>query len=352
MSLSIGLVGLPNAGKSTLFNALTQRNVLVADYPFATIKPNLGVMPLIDERLEQLAEKFKSSRIVFANVNFVDIAGLVKNAHLGEGLGNQFLSHIRQSQAIALVTGCFGEEVDYNNNLSIIQTELLLADWQTLDNQKQKLTKIARHDDEAAQTLKIIQKALTDIDEGLLLNLSPHQQEYYQTLTYLNLLTLKSFIYVFNLADKDLKNQSLKDKLIKLVGRSPCLFLSAQLENELSRLTSQERKLFLDEYNLPRSGVDDLAHLGIKILSLQTFLTAGPKEVRAWLITKNCLAPKAAKTIHEDMQKGFIAAEIISFSDLKNYPSWSAAKAAGLCRVEGKNYRLQPDDVVNFKFNV
>lgn len=351
MSLNIGLVGLPNVGKSTLFNALTKQNVLVADYPFATIEPNLGIVPLPDDRVEQLAQIFNSSKVLPATVSFVDIAGLVKGASQGEGLGNKFLSHIRQSSVIAQVIGAFRQSEDAANEIKVIQTELLLADHQTLITQLEKLKKPARSDPQIADLVHFIKLALEDIDNEILLSLSPHKKEYEQKFIQFSLLTLKPFIYIFNLSDDDLKNSKLKAELNQLV-EGHCLFLSARLELELSQLNTQDLNLFLSEYGLQQSGIGQLASLSFEILNLQTFLTAGDKETKAWVIPKNCLAPLAAGVIHSDMQRGFIAAEIVNFNDLKRLKSWSKARQDGVCRTEGKNYQMQDGDVVEFKFNV
>ena len=352
MALSIGLVGLPNVGKSTLFNALTQQNVLVADYPFATIEPNLGIIPLPDKRIYELSQIFKSLKTIPATVSFTDIAGLVKGASDGEGLGNKFLSHIRQTRVIAQVIGTFRSQTDALENIKIIKTELLLADWQTLNQQLEKLPRLAKGDPQAAALVKTMQIASQELDSEILLNQSEYRDEYEQKLAHLNLLTLKPFIYIFNLSDKDLKDEDLKSRLQQLIPDEKCLFLSAKLELELNQLDQPDLELFLKEYNLTQTGIEKLAALGFEVLELQTFLTAGEKESKAWVIPKNCLAPQAAGTIHSDMERGFIAAEIVSFNDLKHLQSWHAARTVGLCRTEGKNYQMRDGDVVEFKFNV
>ena len=350
MSLSIGLVGLPNVGKSTLFNALTRQNVLVADYPFATIEPNLGIVPLPDGRVHRLGQVFNSAKTIPATVSFTDIAGLVEGASRGEGLGNKFLENIRQTGVIAQVIGTF-RSPDASEDIGIIGTELILADWQVLDGQAKKLRKPAKSDKRLAAQLACLEAALADLDAGCPLNRSKRRADYDQQLSAFNLLTLKPIVYVFNLAETDIGNQSLQDKLAASAGGA-CLFVSAKLELEISQLAGIERTDFLRAYGLERSGIEQLAAAGFDILGLQTFLTAGAKEARAWVIPKDCPAPQAAGTIHSDMEKGFIAAEIVSFEDLVQLGAWAAAKAAGLCRTEGKQYRMQDGDVVEFKFNV
>ena len=350
--LSIGLVGLPNAGKSTLFNALTQQNVLMASYPFATIKPNTGIMLLPDPRLAQLQTIFKSEKIIPANVTFIDIAGLVAGASKGEGLGNQFLSHIRETTVIAQIINAFDGIKDIPHNLEIIKTELLLADYEIISRQIQKIEKPARQDVQLKTLLQILQLAEKDINQNIPLDQSSEGSLYQEQLGFLQLLTLKPMIYVFNIAEEALQDQDLVAKLKEFVPGAPNIILSAKLELEISQLGSEEKNLFLQEYGLKISGLDQLVTIGFQLLKLQTFLTAGSKEVRAWTIAQDCLAPQAAGVIHSDMEKGFIAAEIINFDDLLKHQSWAAAKSAGVCRTEGKNYKMQMDDVVEFRFNV
>ena len=352
MTLSIGLIGLPNVGKSTLFNALTHQNVLVADYPFATIEPNLGIVPLPDRRIYQLASISESLKTIPATVSFTDIAGLVEGANKGEGLGNKFLSHIRQTKVIAHVVDAFREQAKALNEINVVRTELLLADWQTLDQQLEKLRKPAKNDPKIADIAATIKAALKEVDNEIVLSQSRFRKEYRQKLAHLNLLTLKPFIYIFNLAEKDLKNSSFQSSLSQLVSDAKHLFLSAKLELELSQLGNNDRTEFLSEYGLNESGIQRLAQLGFEILGLQTFLTTGAKETKAWVISKNCLAPQAAGIIHGDMERGFIAADIVNFRDFEKFKSWLAARAAGVCRTEGRNYLMQDGDVVEFKFNV
>ncbi len=352
MALSIGLIGLPNVGKSTLFNALTRQNVLMADYPFATIEPNLGLVPLPDERVWQLGAIFKSLKIIPAVVSFTDIAGLVRGASSGEGLGNKFLSHIRQTQVIAQVVDTFRNQQKVEQEMEIIETELLLADRQSLEQRLEKIGRAAKGDAQLAALAQTCRAALEEVDAGLTLNKSKQRSEFESSLSELNLLTLKPLIYIFNLGDGDLKNQALRQRLLALKPACSKILLNAKLELEINGLPQEERVDFLQEYGLQESGIDQLAKIGFQILNLQTFLTAGVKESRAWTIAKDCPAPEAAGVIHGDMQKGFIAADIVGFDDLKRLRSWQAAREAGLLRTEGKTYRMGDGDVVEFKFNL
>ncbi len=352
MSLSIGLVGLPNVGKSTLFNALTHQNALIADYPFTTIEPNLGIVALPDNRVNALAEIFKSLKTVPATVSFTDIAGLVEGASRGEGLGNKFLDHIRQTKVIAQIVGAFRSQAGALRDIEIVETELLLADWQMLDQKLQKIRKLAKGDKELAKLAGLIEKALEELDASRPLRHSQNEAAYAASLSSFNLLTLKPTIYVFNLAEADLNKTELRSQLAQAVPNARHLFLSAKLENELSQLGSEETELFLKEYDLQKRGIESLAEIGFETLGLQTFLTAGINEARAWIIPRNCPAPQAAGIIHSDMERGFIAADIVSFEDLKRLGSWAAARTAGVCRTEGKNYAMRDGDVAEFKFNV
>lgn len=348
MSAKIGLVGLPNAGKSTLFQALTKQAVLIADYPFATIEPNVGYRLIFDERLKRLQALYPQAKSLPAGLQIIDIAGLIAGASRGEGLGNQFLSHVRQTDMIAYVGGFFNKQRRGQNDLDIVLTELLLADWQVLDNHRQKISKIPAQ----RQVLEAVQQALDLIDQQIYLYESPLREKLSENLKHLNLLSLKPLLLVFNLLSSDLSNQELRQDSTKNYPNHPRIFLSAQLEDELGQLPDSEKHQFLKAYGMSVSGLDLLVQESLKLLKLQTFLTVGDKEIKAWLIQENCPAPQAAGVIHSDMARGFIAAEIISCSHLLKHGSWAAGKAAGQSRLEGKNYLMQPDDVADFKFNV
>jgi GTP-binding protein YchF len=357
-SLQIGIVGLPNVGKSTLFNALTDNNILAANYPFATIEPNTGIVPVPDERLQKLGEMYHTKKIVPATVTFVDIAGLVAGASKGEGLGNQFLSHIRSTNAIVQVVRAFKDdnvihvdnEIDPQKDIDVINTELVLADLQTVEKRLPKLEKEAKSNPkikpiqetlQRAQQLLNDNKPLSSVDD---LNLE-HMQD-------LHLLTAKPVIYLFNLDEAGLQDEAHKQKLAELVAPAPSLFICAQLESELRGLDESDAAEMLESYGQKESGLVQLIHSAYDVLGLQSYLTAGEQEVRAWTIKKGSTAPQAAGAIHGDFERGFIAAEIVDYNDLMAAGSEQAAKAAGKVRTEGKTYVMQPGDVVEFRFNV
>ncbi len=358
MALTIGIVGLPNAGKSTLFNALTKNDVLAANYPFATIEPNVGVVGVPDPRLHTLAKIFGSARELPATVEFVDIAGIVAGASQGEGLGNKFLSHIRESAAICQVTRVFRDEdvthvegkVDPASDISIIQTELILADLQTVEKAIPRLEKEAKGRKELLPAVAAAKEALAALEAGTPIIATDIDRELIRELM---LLTAKPYLYVFNCDADELGDDELKQRMSALVAPHEAIFLDAKFESELVELgDDEEARQMLAEMGVDEPGLDVLARVGFDTLGLQTYLTAGPKEARAWTIRKGATAPEAAGVIHTDFQKGFIKAEIVSFDDLVAAGSMAAAKAAGKVRMEGKDYVMVDGDVVEFRFNV
>lgn len=357
VALTIGIVGLPNVGKSTLFNALTKNTVLAANYPFATIEPNVGVVELPDERLGRLAEIFGSEKILPATVSFVDIAGIVKGASEGEGLGNQFLANIREADAIAQVVRGFNDpdvvhvdgSVSPASDMETINTELILADMQTLEKALPRYEKEVKHKKMDASVLTAAQEAKAVLDEGKLLSSTDIDLE---PIRELGLLSAKPFIYVFNVDEEVLGDQAKVDEMAALVAPAKAVFLDAKTESELIDLPADEAAELLASLGQEESGLDQLARIGFDTLGLQTYLTAGPKESRAWTIRKGWKAPQAAGVIHTDFERGFIKAEIVSFADLDAAGSMNDAKAAGKVRMEGKDYVMQDGDVVEFRFNV
>ncbi|USQ80975.1 redox-regulated ATPase YchF [Ornithinimicrobium faecis] len=361
MALSIGIVGLPNVGKSTLFNALTKNTVLAANYPFATIEPNVGVVPLADKRLDRLAEIFGSQRILPAPVSFVDIAGIVRGASEGEGLGNKFLANIREADAICQVVRAFVDDdvvhvdgkVSPQDDIETINTELVLADMQTLETaipRLEKEVKGKKTDKAVLDTALAAQKVLEagdtlfakGVEGGVDMDLARG----------LGLLTTKPFLYVFNLDEDGLTDTALHDELAALVAPAEAIYLNAKLEADLAELDEEEAAELLESVGVTEPGMLQLARVGFQNLGLQTYLTAGPKESRAWTIRKGSTAPQAAGVIHTDFQRGFIKAEVVSFEDLDAAGSMADARAAGKVRMEGKDYVMTDGDVVEFRFNV
>jgi len=360
VGLSIGIVGLPNVGKSTLFNALTRNEVLAANYPFATIDPNVGVVAVPDDRLPRLAALYDDAPVVPATVTFVDIAGIVRGASQGEGLGNKFLAAIRESDAICQVVRVFHDDdvihvdgrVDPAGDIGTVNTELILADLQTVENRLPKLAKEARATPELKATAEAVATAEKILNDGRTISSAAANGEVDPALlSDLHLLTAKPFIYVFNIDEASLADTELAAQLARDAAPANSIVLCAQIEAEVASLPVADAKELLESYGQDQSGLEQLVHVGFATLGLQTFLTAGPKEARAWTIHIGDTAPKAAGVIHTDFEKGFIKAEVVSFADLMETGSVAAARAAGKARMEGKDYVMHDGDVVEFRFS-
>ena len=358
MSLSIGIVGLPNVGKSTLFNALTNNNILAANYPFATIEPNTGIVPVPDDRLNVLAKMYHAEKIIPATVTFVDIAGLVAGASKGEGLGNKFLANIRQCDAIVHIVRAFESDdivhveniIDPKCDIDTINTELILADLQTLETRLARLAKEVKANPKASAIKNRLEVLAEKLRAGTPINeisgVDPDD------IADLHLLTAKPVIYVFNVNEETLASEDKKQSLRNLVPHARSLFICAKLEDEIKGLNPSDTLELLQSYDVPEAGLTQMIRAAYDLLGLQSYLTAGPKEVRAWTIHQGWTAPQAAGVIHTDFEKGFIAAQVVNYDDLVAAGSEANARAAGKIRTEGKTYVMQPDDVVEFRFNV
>jgi len=363
--MKLGIVGLPNVGKSTLFNAITKAGAESANYPFCTIEPNVGVVSVPDERLDRLTEIFGSEKKLPTAIEFFDIAGLVKGASKGEGLGNKFLSHIREVESIVHVVRCFEDEnvthvegnIDPLRDVEIIDLELILSDLEIMSKRLSKTEKLVKTDKSLSKELKIIQKIVESLEEGIPIRMLDFDKEDEAFVKGLNLLSKKPVLYAANISEEDIINKNENEHLLKLKEHakkedSGIITICGKIESEIAELEDDEKEMFLEELGIEQSGLDRLIKASYELLGLISFLTAGPKESRAWTIKKGSKAPEAAGKIHTDMEKGFIRAEIVSFKDLNETASMIKAKEQGLVRLEGKEYIMQDGDVVIFRFNV
>ncbi|MGO1652587.1 redox-regulated ATPase YchF [Senegalia sp. (in: firmicutes)] len=363
--MKLGIVGLPNVGKSTLFNAITKAGAESANYPFCTIEPNVGVVSVPDERLDRLTEIFGSEKKLPTAIEFFDIAGLVKGASKGEGLGNKFLSHIREVESIVHVVRCFEDEnvthvegnIDPLRDVEIIDLELILSDLEIMSKRLSKTEKLVKTDKSLSKELKIIQRIVESLEEGIPIRMLDFDKEDEAFVKGLNLLSKKPVLYAANISEEDIINKNENEHLLKLKDHakkegSGIITICGKIESEIAELEDDEKEMFLEELGIEQSGLDRLIKASYELLGLISFLTAGPKESRAWTIKKGSKAPEAAGKIHTDMEKGFIRAEIVSFKDLNETASMIKAKEQGLVRLEGKEYIMQDGDVVIFRFNV
>jgi GTP-binding protein YchF len=364
MGLSVGIVGLPNVGKSTIFNALTAAGAQSANYPFCTIEPNVGIVPVVDARLDKLAELAQSKQTIYTDLRVVDIAGLVRGASKGEGLGNQFLANIRETDAILHVVRCFDDpnvvhvegSVDPERDIEVIETELLLADLDAVSKKLDRVARLARvGQKEYIAQAEALEKAKAAIDAGTPLRAVDFTDEAVESLRELNLITLKPVLYVANVTESDLgKDTPMLQKVRSVAAQKKggIVVICGELEAQISQLPPAERADFLNEMGLQESGLSALIRAAYKLLDLETFFTAGPKEARAWTINKGSKGPQAAGKIHSDFERGFIRAETIAYNDYVSLGGEPGAKAAGKMRSEGKDYVVQDGDVILFRFNV
>jgi len=363
MALEVGILGLPNVGKSTLFRALTKVQVEAANYPFCTIDPNIGIVRIRDPRMIRLTELVSPEKIIPATLQIVDIAGLVKGASHGEGLGNQFLSHIRQVDAVAHVVRCFEDEnvvhvdgrLDPVGDVQVIQTELILSDLEQVERKIDRLQRQVKGDRALAVELGIFERMRDHLDDGLLASKMGLSKDEKELINELSLLTLKPYLYIANISEDGLNNPEVREQQLRELADEEgveVIPICAQVESELSEMDDDESKLFMEELGIDSSGLDRLTHSGYRMLEQITYFTAGKQEVRAWEIRKGSTAPEAAGKIHTDFEKGFIRAEVISYEDFIKYNGEQGAKEAGAMRLEGKDYVVQDGDVMHFRFNV
>ena len=363
MALEVGIVGLPNVGKSTLFRALTKVQAEAANYPFCTIDPNIGIVQLRDPRMARLTELVSPDRVVPATLRIVDIAGLIKGASQGEGLGNQFLSHIRQVHAVAHVVRCFEDEnvvhvdgkIDPVGDVQVIQTELILSDLEQTERKIVRLTHQIKSDRALAAKLMVFERLRDHLSDGLIASKLALSTEDKERISELSLLTLKPYIYIANISEYGLKNPEVHEQqLLELANEvgEEVIPICAQVESELSEMVDVEAQLFMEELGIDSSGLDRLTHSGYRMLEQITYFTAGKQEVRAWEIRKGSTAPEAAGKIHTDFEKGFIRAEVFHFDDIDQLGSQSSIKEAGRWRLEGRDYVVQDGDIMHFRFNV